>query len=95
MIYFGSGVGGATESFDSALVKGKNFVQFDNVRGSINSQKFETFMSEDSYQARPAYNLSLSKMGATFAMLEPFPLVIICLTNYLRFASGGIGGFAS
>ncbi len=60
MINFGKGMGSAVESFDTALVRGENMLQFDNVRGSINSQKFETFMTEDNYQARPAYGRFIS-----------------------------------
>ena len=50
-----SGVGGLEESFDTALVNGKPFISIDNVRGKIDSQRIESFMTEDSYHARIPY----------------------------------------
>ena len=49
------GVGSMEESFDQAIMRGKIFVAIDNVRGDLNSQKLETFMTEDSYTARVPY----------------------------------------
>ncbi|TWU29650.1 hypothetical protein [Bythopirellula polymerisocia] len=54
-----SGVGGLGESFDSALIAGKNFISIDNVRGKIDSQKLESFMTEDSFNARCAYSRNI------------------------------------
>lgn len=50
-----SGVGGMEESFDSALIQGKNFIAFDNVRGSFDSPRTESFLTEDTYLARAPY----------------------------------------
>lgn len=46
------GIGGLEESFDTALVRGKPFILFDNLRGKIESTKLESFMTEDCYHAR-------------------------------------------
>jgi hypothetical protein len=71
--FTGRGYGGAEESFDSALVAGKNFLALDNVRGKINSQKFETFMTELSYSARPPYS--------KFVEIEPARTVVLMTSN--------------
>lgn len=68
-----SGYGGAEESFDSALVAGKNFLALDNVRGKINSQKIETFMTEQSYRARPPY--------CQFIEIDPARTVVLMTSN--------------
>ncbi len=46
------GVGGFDESFDTALVKGKPFVSFDNLRGKVDSPALESFMTEFTHIAR-------------------------------------------
>ena len=46
------GVGSMEESFDTHLVNGKPFISFDNIRGVLDSQKMESFCTEDSYSAR-------------------------------------------
>ena len=46
------GVGGLEESFNSALIRGAAIVCIDNVRGKIDSPAIESFLTEDSYQAR-------------------------------------------
>ena len=46
------GVGSMEESFDMALIRGANFIALDNVRGRIDSQKIESFLTEDTYHAR-------------------------------------------
>lgn len=50
-----SGIGGLEESFDSALIRGKPFIALDNIRGKMESQKIESYMTEDNYQARMPY----------------------------------------
>ena len=50
-----SGIGGLEESFDSALIRGKPFISLDNIRGKMESQKIESYMTEDNYQARMPY----------------------------------------
>ena len=41
----GSGVGGMEETFADHLVKGLAFIQFDNVRGKLDSQLLESFLT--------------------------------------------------
>jgi len=53
------GVGSLEETFNTALVRGYNFVSLDNVRGAVNSPAIESFMTEDSYQARVPYQPSV------------------------------------
>lgn len=50
-----SGVGGIEESFAMALIRGANFISFDNIRGKMDSQDIESFMTEDVYSARVPY----------------------------------------
>lgn|GEM_PF-914990 len=49
------GVGSLEESFASALLRGYNFISFDNVRGAIDSPAVESFLTEDSFFARTPY----------------------------------------
>jgi len=51
-----AGVGSLEESFDCALIAGKTFIALDNVRGKVDSQKIESFLTEDTYFARAAYH---------------------------------------
>ncbi len=53
------GVGSLEESFNSALVRGANFIAFDNVRGKIDSPALESFLTEDRYLARPPFQPSV------------------------------------
>ncbi|HNO80534.1 MAG TPA: hypothetical protein PKN33_21000 [Phycisphaerae bacterium] len=46
------GVGSLEESFATALIKGRNFISLDNMRGTIDSPALESFLTEDSFQAR-------------------------------------------
>jgi hypothetical protein len=43
----GGGVGGMEESFCEHLIKGRVFIQFDNVRGKLDSQYLEAFLTAD------------------------------------------------
>jgi hypothetical protein len=49
------GVGTIEEAFDSALIKGRNFISLDNVKGRIDSPKLESCLTEDVYYARGSY----------------------------------------
>lgn len=49
------GVGSLDESFDFALVAGRPFIQLDNLRGKLNSQKMESCMTASTYLARTPY----------------------------------------
>ena len=46
------GVGSMEESFATALIQGYNFISFDNVRKTIDSPALESFLTEDTFQAR-------------------------------------------
>ncbi len=54
-----SGVGSMEEAFDRALIAGKIFISLDNVRGRIDSPKIESFLTEDSYNARCSFSRNL------------------------------------
>ncbi len=70
----GSGVGSLEEGFGTALVEGRPFIQFDNVRGKLNSQTLESFMTaRGPFPARPAY----SKV----VMVDPSKFMIFINSN--------------
>jgi len=46
------GLGGLEESFDRMLINGFFSILLDNLRGLVDSQKIESFQTEDSYHAR-------------------------------------------
>jgi hypothetical protein len=46
------GVGSLDESLSTALLSGKPFIRFDNVRGPLNSQLFESLVTDGEGQAR-------------------------------------------
>ncbi|HMP71774.1 MAG TPA: hypothetical protein PKE55_00775 [Kiritimatiellia bacterium] len=49
------GVGSLEESFNTALIRGANFISFDNIRGKLDSQAVESFLTEDTYTARAPF----------------------------------------
>jgi hypothetical protein len=49
------GVGSLEEKFSTHLINGALFILFDNVRGRVDSQAFESFLTEDHFTARAAY----------------------------------------
>lgn len=49
------GIGSIEERFSSTLIEGQVFISFDNIRGKVDSQILESFMTEDSFTARCAY----------------------------------------
>ncbi len=49
------GVGSLDEAFDFALVEGRPFIQLDNLRGKLNSQKMESCLTASNYLARTPY----------------------------------------
>ncbi len=53
------GVGSMGESFNTALVRGDNFICFDNVRGSLDSPSVESFLTEDTYLARVPHQVAV------------------------------------
>lgn len=69
----GRGVGSVEESFDSLLVQGASFVSIDNIRGRLDSQKIESFMTEDVYQARVPYRAPMR--------IDPRRMVVMLTSN--------------
>lgn len=51
-----SGVGGIEESFSSALIAGAPIISLDNMRGKVDLPAIESFITEDTYQARIPYS---------------------------------------
>lgn len=52
----GGGVGSMEETFNDHLIKGKAFIQFDNVRGKLDSHFLEAFITADgTFSARVPY----------------------------------------
>ena len=57
----GAGVGGMEETFSDHLIKGQPFIQFDNVRGKLDSQFLEAFLTATtSFSARIPYSGSIT-----------------------------------
>ena len=55
------GVGSYDEKFYTALVQGRPFIQFDNVRGKMKLQALESFMTADGmFSARAAYGKAVN-----------------------------------
>lgn len=48
----GKGLGGTKESFDNHVLAGRPFISMDNVRGKIDEDYLESFLTEDRYDAR-------------------------------------------
>ncbi len=69
----GGGIGGLEESFDSALIRGACFVSLDNIRVNIDSEKIESFLTEDTYTARCAYSQNVE--------IDPRRVVLMMTTN--------------
>lgn len=71
IINFGQhGLGSVERSFDSAVVAGSGFVQLDNLRGKIASQKIESALTEDLYQATVAHcpDITINPTRISFSM---------------------------
>lgn len=64
----GEGVAKIDEVFDATLVRGQPFVVVDNVRGKLDSQKIESFMTESSYVARSAYVRAMTVNPARYIL---------------------------
>ena len=70
----GSGVGGMEETFSDHLVKGHTFIQFDNVRGKLDSQYLESFLtSGESFSARIPYSAAIK--------IDPSKFIIFISSN--------------
>ena len=67
------GIGSIEEAFDKALIEGKTFIALDNIRGKIDSPKIESFLTEDSYNARCAYERN--------TRIDPRRVIVMCTCN--------------
>lgn len=63
------GVGSLDESFSECLVKGATFIQFDNVRGKLDSQFLESFLTGDHAIARVPYKGGIEVNPANFIVM--------------------------
>ncbi len=70
----GAGVGGMEETFSEHLVKGRTFIQFDNVRGKLDSQYLESFLTSDkNFSARVPYSSNIS--------IDPSKFIVFISSN--------------
>ena len=61
------GVGSIDESIDGQLIKGSPFIQIDNLRGKLNSQRLESIITANGeYSARAAYTRNTTVDTSTF-----------------------------
>jgi len=64
-----TGVGSLDESFGTALLEGRPFIQFDNIRGKFDLQSLESFLTGESYGARPAYSKTVAVDPSKFCIM--------------------------
>lgn len=65
-----AGVGGLEEGFGTALIEGRPFIQFDNVRGKFSLQGLESFMTATgTFPARAAYSKILQIDPSKFMVM--------------------------
>lgn len=65
-----TGVGSLEESFGTALIEGRPFIQFDNVRGKFSFQGLESFMTATgTFPARPAYSKVIQVEPSKFTIM--------------------------
>ena len=70
----GGGVGSMEETFNDHLVKGRVFIQFDNVRGKLDSQYLESFLTADGpFSCRIPYHGSVS--------IDPSKFIVFISSN--------------
>lgn len=67
------GVGSLEESFNAALIRAANFICLDNVRGNIDSQAIESFLTEDTYSARIPYSSNME--------IDPRRVIVMMTSN--------------
>jgi len=67
------GVGGMEEAFDQAVISGHSFISLDNLRGKLDSQALESFLTEDSYSARAAYTRN--------TIVDPSRVIVMLTSN--------------
>lgn len=73
------GVGSLEESLNSALVRGANFIAFDNVRGQLDSPATESLLTEDRYSARVPYQPDVE--------IDPRRVVVMLTSNRAEITS--------
>lgn len=65
-----SGVGGLEEGFSTALIEGRPFIQFDNIRGKFSLQGLEAFMTATgTFPARAAYSKIIQVEPSKFMIM--------------------------
>ena len=68
------GAGSMEETFNDLLIKGRVFIQFDNVKGKLNSPFLESYMTaEDSFSARIPY--------AAPVQIDPSKFIVFISSN--------------
>jgi hypothetical protein len=67
------GVGSMEEAFSAALIRGAPFISLDNVRGRLDSQTIESFVTEDRYLARIPYSGQIE--------IDPSRIVLMLTSN--------------
>ncbi len=67
------GVGGLEEKLDAALVKGSPLISLDNIRGKVDLPALESFLTEDTYLARPSYSTNVE--------IDPSRVVLMMTSN--------------
>ena len=67
------GVGSMEESFNTLLIRGAAFISLDNIRGRIDSPGIESFLTEDTYQARIPFSGSVE--------IDPRRTVVMMTSN--------------
>ena len=72
------GLGGLEESFDRMIINGFFSILLDNLRGLVDSQKIESFQTEDSYHARAL---------RTEMVIEPRRIVVGATSNQAHFTA--------
>ena len=71
------GVGSLEENFDTMAAKGRSFICLDNLRNSFDSQKLESFCTEDQYLARVPFKPSVE--------IDPRKIVLSVTSNSAEF----------
>ena len=70
----GGGAGSMEETFSDHLAKGRTFIQFDNVRGKLDSQALESFLTAGTqFPARPLYQRTV--------MVDPSKFILFISSN--------------
>ena len=80
-----AGVGSIEEEFDKALVTGRQFICFDNVRGQVDLPALESYLTESRYTARFAHSppiaIDAAKNGTTIMFTSNAADMTVDLAN--------------